>query len=281
MLNIWGTEHGPWMQALHAVFGIGAWLGPLLASPFLKENKCDSETTSPTSDVIIQTTDSLNQSQLTTLQSVEESCFEESNIFYGYIIVGALCFTGFSVFFGLFLSGQRQICVKWSKEIQQETHDEELIPLEKKYVITMTIAVFVFYISYCILELNYGNFLSLYVIKHLHWTKLTGATITSVFWGSFTFGRLSGIIIIKHVPAQIILIIDVSMCLLSLIPMLFFTHPIIVWTCTVVFGFFMSTIFATGMSSKATFDESKKTTLISFICRHKICPVYVIESLDY
>ena len=35
LIKIWGDDHGPWMQALHCVFGVGALLGPLLATPFL------------------------------------------------------------------------------------------------------------------------------------------------------------------------------------------------------------------------------------------------------
>ena len=35
LIKIWGDDHGPWMQALHCVFGVGALLGPLVATPFL------------------------------------------------------------------------------------------------------------------------------------------------------------------------------------------------------------------------------------------------------
>ena len=43
LIKIWSDEHGPWMQALHCVFGVGALLGPLVAVPFL----------SPTDEVMV------------------------------------------------------------------------------------------------------------------------------------------------------------------------------------------------------------------------------------
>ena len=39
MLKIWGKEHGPWMQALHTVYGLGALVGPLICEPFLAEKQ--------------------------------------------------------------------------------------------------------------------------------------------------------------------------------------------------------------------------------------------------
>lgn len=47
LIKIWGDDHEPWMQALHCVFGIGALLGPLIATPFLsatdEASKIESE----------------------------------------------------------------------------------------------------------------------------------------------------------------------------------------------------------------------------------------------
>ena len=34
-IKIWGEGNGPWMQALHFAFGLGAFVAPLLAEPFL------------------------------------------------------------------------------------------------------------------------------------------------------------------------------------------------------------------------------------------------------
>ena len=36
-LNIWGMNSGPYMQALHFSFGVGAFVAPLIAEPFLAQ----------------------------------------------------------------------------------------------------------------------------------------------------------------------------------------------------------------------------------------------------
>lgn len=43
LLNIWGKESAPFIQALHFAFGFGGFTGPLIAAPFLStqpDNNC-------------------------------------------------------------------------------------------------------------------------------------------------------------------------------------------------------------------------------------------------
>ena len=64
LLNIWGADHGPWMQALHAIFGAGAWMGPLIAKPFLAEQPQDTDildVVPASEEVIMQSTSGLMQ----------------------------------------------------------------------------------------------------------------------------------------------------------------------------------------------------------------------------
>ena len=35
LLQLWGKENAPYIQALHFIFGVGALVGPLVAEPFL------------------------------------------------------------------------------------------------------------------------------------------------------------------------------------------------------------------------------------------------------
>ena len=45
MLQIW-RDHGgagPWMHSMHFAFGIGSTLGPMVATPFLRQGQLDTE----------------------------------------------------------------------------------------------------------------------------------------------------------------------------------------------------------------------------------------------
>lgn len=62
LLSMWGESVGPIMQGLHAAFGVGAFLGPLLAKPFLGRSltlpaRCAIEATcnNSASDVVFAT----------------------------------------------------------------------------------------------------------------------------------------------------------------------------------------------------------------------------------
>ncbi len=35
VVEIWAADHGPWLQALHLIFGMGTLTAPLIAEPFL------------------------------------------------------------------------------------------------------------------------------------------------------------------------------------------------------------------------------------------------------
>ena len=268
LLNIWGADHGPWMQALHAIFGAGAWLGPLIARPFLAEEMSSDEMGVPittTADVIIQTGSGLKQLVNTTMQLVmkndgssTEATIKElqqtTDVMYAYLIVGLLCLSAGAIFSGLFLIGKRALCVLWSEEETLDASDsQQFKTLDQSYVIKLASLVFAFYVSYCVLEMNYGNFLLTYAVKHLGWSKSMAASVTSAYWGSFMAGRICGIVVIRYIRPQVMLIIDVIMCMASLVPILLFAedHIAVLWVCTLVFGFFMSTIFATGRPTRS------------------------------
>ena len=185
----------------------------------------------------------------TTTHSNVQQLEETTEVIYAYLIVGLLCVFGSMLFVVVFMAGKRVILILWAQEDEPDTNEAEMKTLEQAYVIKLAALVFAFYVSYCILEMNYGNFLLAYAVKHLNWSKQMAASLTSAYWGSFTLGRVSGIITIRYLKPQTILIIDVIMCCASLVPILLFAeeHVAVLWTCTIVFGFFMSTIFATGL----------------------------------
>ena len=38
ILQLWGEDNEPWMQALHFIFGVGALIAPLIVGQFLLDN---------------------------------------------------------------------------------------------------------------------------------------------------------------------------------------------------------------------------------------------------
>ena len=63
-VQIWGEDNGPWMQALHFSFGLGAFVAPLLAEPFLSKKN-------PINTTLLMVNDTGDVMDFTTLPSVE------------------------------------------------------------------------------------------------------------------------------------------------------------------------------------------------------------------
>jgi FHS family Na+ dependent glucose MFS transporter 1 len=75
------------------------------------------------------------------------------------------------------------------------------------------------------------------------------AYLTSAFWGAFTIGRLLGIPISTRLRPPIILMLDLSGCILSMLLILVFPDSIIaLWIGVICAGLFMASIFPTTMS---------------------------------
>ena len=142
-------------------------------------------------------------------------------------------------------------CLKSSKQKKEETkQDGGTKPVKPSFRIPFLIGIFLFYMCYCVLEANYGNFLLAYAVEGLGWTKSMGATVTSVFWTTFMIGRGLGIIAVKLLSPQVMLGTACTLSVVSLLPLLLFAnvYPDVLWISSAAVGLTMSTIFATGIT---------------------------------
>jgi MFS transporter, FHS family, Na+ dependent glucose transporter 1 len=64
-------------------------------------------------------------------------------------------------------------------------------------------------------EVSYGGWISTYTMTALGSSETTGAYVTSVYWGSFTFGRLISIPISSRISPQLYLLIDLVLGLIG------------------------------------------------------------------
>ena len=277
LLKVWGEKNGPWMQAMHCIFGLGALTGPLVAEPFLFTSPSNHSLSQPdTSDTFLNSTlhyDSTEPILMTegynvdllsdlvtlngTLNETEATAQHyptETKIVWCYLIVGICNVISAALqFFMLFLTKEPiSLCHGKTREynikdsIQGEVQDESFS--EKTFRIKIVILVFMFYLTYCILELNYGNYLTAFAVKRLGWTKSAGAMVTSAYWATFTGGRALGVVLGKYISPVLILFTDITLSVVVLHPMFHSTDSprIVLWICSIILGLGISTIFATG-----------------------------------
>ena len=171
-----------------------------------------------------------------------------TNVRYAYFISGGVLLIHCIIFFILYLIGDAHCCIQKQEGTDQE--EERLADYNKPFLISFVILVFLFYWMYCILELTYANYLTAYVVEELNWSKTAGATLTSVFWASFTIGRGAGIFVVKYVKPESLLVSMSIMTIISIFPEVFFSHAhfSVMWITTATFGLSISTIYASGLT---------------------------------
>ena len=83
--------------------------------------------------------------------------------------------------------------------------------------LTAVALVMIMFVLYVGLELGFGNWIYTYALTIGLENEITAAYLTSLFWGSFTFGRLIGIWVSTRIRSQTILFMDIAGCAVSTI----------------------------------------------------------------
>lgn len=231
-LETWGRDNGPHLQALHFSFGFGAFLAPLLASPFLHN-----------------TTNTNNTSKNTTIVST-------SPVKYSYLVI--------AIFIGFVSLGFIMVCCcnrksgSSSKTMETLKSEYTVRPEKTSFRIQMLVLLFIFYFLYVGAEVTYGSLVSRFAVKEFDWDKRKAAMVASVFWGSFAAGRLLAVFLAKCFNPTPMLIVDLvlttaSLAGLSLIKSIpaiesFISSEVLFWILSSTLGFGLSSIFPTGIS---------------------------------
>ena len=186
---------GPFMNGLHAFFGVGAVIAPLVVAR------------------VLALTD---------------------DIYWVYWLFAILCLPLALWIWGLPSPASRAV------PAQHESASFPLLP------VLVMVLCFVLYVGG---EAGYGAWIYTYAFTLKFGTEITAAYLTSVFWGSFTLGRLLGIWISTLAKPLTILYWDFVGCVISVgIILLFPQSNLMLWAGTVLFGLSQASIFPTFLT---------------------------------
>lgn len=118
--------------------------------------------------------------------------------------------------------------------------------------------VFLFIFCFAMVESNLGGFLATHAKEVLHWNEQEGATLTSLFWASHTFGRaISVLTSSRYGPAQLLLVhLSLTLCgvsILLFIPAL--TRPAVTLTAIGLSAVFTSLFLLLSQKVRITGKE--------------------------
>jgi FHS family Na+ dependent glucose MFS transporter 1 len=94
-------------------------------------------------------------------------------------------------------------------------------------------------------EAGYGAWVNTYAVAMGLAGEVVAAYLTSVYWGSFTLGRLAATLLSARLKPLAMLLASLGGCLAAVIALLAWPRqPEMLWAATAVFGFFIGPLFA-------------------------------------
>ncbi|GIY85277.1 sodium-dependent glucose transporter 1 [Caerostris darwini] len=237
-LNLWGKDSGPFYQALHFTFGLGALIAPLIAAPFLGDYESETlEFDLKNSSTIFNNTTIQNRnSSLDTISEIP-------HVTYAFTIIG-----GFALFVTvLFLI----VCIIAPIDNQGQTTDETQIRKRKLgFILLIVLLNVVLVFVETGTEVGYAQMLATYVVKGpLKLTSTTGSYMTSVFWGAFSVARFVSVFVAIKFSCLQMIIFDVIISLIGALILLFFGASEVwaVWLGTILLGVGIASFFPSAI----------------------------------
>lgn len=303
---VWGRQSLVFYQAYQFLVSIGGILSPLAVAPFLSkstgsrltEKIANSSVYWNSSDAESSTAYELgNRTSFNASVNYGERSSEESILYIAYFIAATLvCLAGFPFiyFCKTALESDEDDEVVQSDTKSNEACDAE-IPTTTNNRIFRNLAILntcVFSGLYTAVELGMGNFLTVFCLRHMEWSKLNSVLSVSIFYLLFMIGRLSGIVVVKFFKSLQILGVCMLMTIISFIVFLVCAYYVStpgVWVCTGAAGLAVSILFPTAISwtNKAIAPVLGTVSTLIFVVSYVgpfINPPllsYLMESYDY
>lgn len=235
ILNTWGEQAGPHMQALHFSFAAGAFASPLIAKLVFGPGLSSNHTSPPVTTE--QTTKAPDNQTLTHYIPSRTSTLKSM---WAYIVIGSFVFLVALLFFILLMRGSK------TRE-KARTPSEK--PLVAKHHTALIALLFFFFFAYVGAEVAYGSFIFTFAKDYAHMPEPQAAGLNSLFWATFAACRGLAIFFAACMyPGTMILLSLVGSTVSSLLLCLFSTKHPALWVCSGLYGASMATTFPSGIS---------------------------------
>ncbi|XP_049446238.1 sodium-dependent glucose transporter 1 [Epinephelus fuscoguttatus] len=238
ILNTWGEQAGPHMQALHFSFAAGAFVSPIIAKLLFGTDVINSTLTN--SSLPVNTEPVPKAPDAHTFIRYIHSRSSTLKSMWAYIVIGSFVFLVSFLFFILYSR-------RGSSRDKARTSSGK--PLVAKHHIALTVLLFFFFFAYVGAEVAYGSFIFTFAKDYAHMPQSQSAGLNSLFWGTFAACRGLAIFFAACIyPGTMILLSLVGSTVSSLLLCLFSKERVALWLCTGLYGASMATTFPSGIS---------------------------------
>ena len=261
IFNMWQEKAASPMHLLHGGYGIGSFIIPLIANPFLAVPK-----TKDHNDTIYNATldlNGVNRSyavfETNSIAQEDTAYLKPSRIEYAYLIPAVITICLSLVFHAYHFLGLKE------RKIQREKDQRNVVSLSSLkfkemlnpatcaggdvlYGLQIFVLLFLFYFNCEGGERVGGTFIRAYSIDHFEFSVDSGSYINTTYWISFAVGRFVGFILARWIPIRILILLESGGVLVSSICLAILggSSPTALWILVQPMGFFTGPFFPSG-----------------------------------
>jgi len=270
LFNIWKEKSVTPIMLIHLGYGIGSFLVPMYASPFLSSNEEVLELYNH------QNTTLGNASISNATLSLAPYVHEKSRVHYAFnISASAAAIMSLVFYFYQLKTTFRKVCGK--NKVEEEPVEAEKIPVEKQmeikdrsaeksfidminpascagghfwYGTMILILMFFFFFTFCGGERLLGTFVRTYAVEQLGLSKDNASLLNMAFWIGFAIGRLLFSIIGMFVSVRVLMMVDVVGIAVSGVLLVMFAanDSLAYWIIIILVAFFAGPLFPLGVT---------------------------------
>ncbi|XP_054713350.1 major facilitator superfamily domain-containing protein 4A-like [Uloborus diversus] len=256
MICIYGKDVSPFLQAIHFFYGVGAFISPMIAQPFLLNEDCSPFLSNATESFFPDT-----ENETLPAATLEEAR-SMTHIDYVFFI---MALTMVPVVLLAFTLVGKKHCLQWlggqapelenklSREYENMGGDNDSsdhIPKSQLQIVVVTVLSAILMFLYDGLQAAYGGYIYTYAVKGpTKFHRSDAAYLNALFWGMFATGRLLSIALATKLSPSFMLFWNIIGCSVGLLLMLALRYSqvmLILGTC--MLGIFMSSVFPTALS---------------------------------
>ncbi|KAM9840377.1 sodium-dependent glucose transporter 1 isoform 2-T2 [Aulostomus maculatus] len=258
ILNTWGEQAGPYMQALHFSFAAGAFVSPIIAKLLFGPNVNSSSTATLTNFTPPVTTGQATKApDAHMIIRYIHSGSSTLRSMWAYIVIGSFVLLISFLFFVLSFR---------SNMSRDKARTSSAKPLVARHHTALVTLLFFFFFAYVGAEVAYGSFIFTFAKDYAHMHQSQAAGLNSLFWATFAACRGLAIFFAACMyPGTMILLSLVGSTVSSLLLCLFSQEKVVLWVCTGLYGASMSTTFPSGISWLEQYTTVTGHTAAAFV----------------
>jgi fucose permease len=275
MIELYGSHVGPFLQALHFFYGLGAFVAPMIVEPFLFNVDCTSLIEQvPSGNTSMTAGPNRGISVATAVQN--------SRVRYAFWILASIQLPVLLLLLAVVVrdwiranagtstchiqalqNSDKNRCIE-SHSAEAESGLKWTPTFRQMVLLTVSTALLLFLVDS--LQAIYGSFVYSYSIKMFETIRSSSAAyLNAAFWGSFALGRLVSIPISAYSTPQVMLLGNIGGSLFSVILLLTFRKfQTILYAGTVLIGLFLSSVYPSSISLVETYSDI--TPSITTVC---------------